>query len=105
MTLLEIIDCIVLPQNILRWILIICLYDLVSFGVLLLIRKGLAKSASSVFIGFLILMIFGAAWSAGGIKAPVIQNIPILILGAGLISAGRGSTSASLHRYADWVWS
>ncbi len=85
MTLLEIIDCIVLPQNILRWILIICLYDLVSFGVLLLIRKGLAKSASSVFIGFLILMIFGAAWSAGGIKAPVIQNIPILILGAGLI--------------------
>ena len=52
---------------------------------LFLNRKGNTRSASYLFASLLVVLIFGLAWSGGGIKASAIQEIPIAVLGVGLI--------------------
>jgi len=78
-------EMIVLPENHQRWIFIACIFDLVSLGLLFLNGKGKTRLASYVFAGILIVLIFGLAWTGGGIKAPAIQEIPIVVLAVGLM--------------------
>ncbi len=80
-----IIDMIVLPQNLQRWISILCIFDCVSIGLLFLNGKGKTQLASYLFSAFIVLLIFSLAWSAGGIKAPAIQEIPVVVLAVGLM--------------------
>jgi PAS domain S-box-containing protein len=84
-TLLEIIELIVLPQNYLRWIFIIVIYNFGCLILLFLNRKGYYRLASFVFVVFLFIIIFVLAWSAGSLKSPAIQEIVIVILIAGLL--------------------
>jgi PAS domain S-box-containing protein len=78
-------ELIALPQNNQRWIFIACIFDLVSLCLLFLNGKGKTRLASYLFASILIVLIFGLAWSGGGIKAPVIQEIPIVVLAVGLM--------------------
>jgi PAS domain S-box-containing protein len=84
-TFIEVIELIVLPQNYLRWIFIICSFNIVSLGLLFLNRKRMTRVASYLFANLLIVLIFGLAWSGGGIKAAAIQGIPIVVLAVGLV--------------------
>ena len=83
-TLVNVFELIVLPQNFLRWIFIICSFDFVSLGLLFLNKKGNPRTATYLFAGLLIVLIFGLAWSGGGIRAFSIQEVPV-VLGVGLI--------------------
>ena len=82
---IEVFELIVLPQNYLRWIFIICSFNIVSLGLLFLNRKRMTRVASYLFASLLIVLIFGLAWSVGGIKAAAIQEIPIVVLAVGLV--------------------
>ncbi len=81
----EIIECIVLPHNILRWLFNIGIFDFLSVGWLFLNRKGYTRIASILLVATCMLLSFILASSAGGIRAPAIQNILIIVLAAGLI--------------------
>ena len=84
-TFINVFELIALPQNYLRWIFIICSFDVVSLCLLFLNRKGNTRAASYLLASFLVVLIFGLAWSGGGIMAPAIQEIPIVVLAVGLI--------------------
>lgn len=80
-----IITIFVLPQNLLRWLLIIGVVDVSSIGLLLVNRKGHTRIASFLFVGMWISSVFMLAWSTGGSRAPAIHLIPVVVLVAGLM--------------------
>ena len=84
-TTMLLINCFVLPQYVQRWIITICIFDLSGLIVLLLNRKGYTRFASFILVSIIIAQILGLAWSAGGIKAPAMQTIPIVVVMTGLI--------------------
>jgi PAS domain S-box-containing protein len=82
---LLIFECFFLPQNIKRWIFILTAFNLISIGLIYLNNKGFTRTASYIYVSFLFILIFGLSWSAGGIKSPSIEMIPIVILAIGLV--------------------
>ncbi len=90
-TILDLSECFALPHNFLRWIFIFCIYNLMSIVLLYINRKGYTRQASYIFFCFLALLIFGLAWTAGGIKAQAIQDIPVVVLAVGLLLGWRSA--------------
>lgn len=88
-TIVEIIDCFTLPENIIRWISIILVFNSICIFLLHLNRKGHTKLASYLFVSVLYTSIWSLSLTAGGIKAPVIQAFPIIVLVAGLMLGWR----------------
>jgi PAS domain S-box-containing protein len=84
-TIFEIIEWLFLPQNYLRWIFIICSYNFICLCLIYLNRKGNFLIASFLFVIFLLVLIFGLAWSAGGIRSTAIYALPLIVLTAGLL--------------------
>ena len=84
-TLILAVELFVLPENFMRWVYIAVAVDLVAIVLVALNRKGFIVFASHLFAGFILTMIFVLAWSAGGIRAPAIQEVPVIVLGAGLM--------------------
>jgi PAS domain S-box-containing protein len=85
MTILLVVILILEPQNLVRWSVVLILLDMVSLGLIILNRKGYLRVACFIFVGFFTLLIFVLAWTAGGIRAPAIQSIPLIVLLAGLM--------------------
>jgi signal transduction histidine kinase len=83
-TIVEISDCFILPHNLFRWILLIAIYNTFGSALLIANKKGYTQFSSYAFVYFLFAMIFGFSFFAGGIMAPAIQTIPIVIVFAGL---------------------
>jgi len=81
----EIANCFIVPLNYLRWMTILVVFDLASAGLLVLNKMGYARFAASVFIIITLIIIFTLSWSAGGVKAPALLNIPVIIIAAGLL--------------------
>jgi len=88
-TILEIAEIIILPQNSLRWISIILLYDSVSFAFLYLNRIRKNELSFFLFIGFIYAMIYGMAWTAGGVKSAAVQISPVIIVMTGMLFDSR----------------
>ncbi len=84
-TILELLDWYLLPQNYLRWLFILGVYDITCLGVLVLNRKGHIRLAAYIFIGFVLALCFGLAWSSGGMQSRAVESFPIVVLFAGLI--------------------
>ncbi len=85
LTITQTIVCFIIPQNLIRWVTIIIIFNIACAGLLYLNKKKNTSVASFIFIGFLLFFIFGLAWTAGGIKSQAIQAIPLVILVAGLL--------------------
>jgi PAS domain S-box-containing protein len=82
-------QCFTLSQYYLRWIITLVVFDLSGALFLFLNRKGHTRIASVMFVAFLIVIILGLAWSAGGIRSAAMQTVPIVVLVAGLILGWR----------------
>jgi len=74
-----------LPQNILYGFLILLIFIFFGLALILLNRKGLTQLASYFLISLILLCIFGISWLNGGIRASVIQILPLVVLLAGLV--------------------
>ena len=81
--------CFVLPNNILRWLFLFIVFNSVSLILLALNRKGYFNISGILFIILFYVILFGFAWTAGGIKAPAVKFFPIIIMFAGLIRGWR----------------
>ena len=81
----------VMPQNNQRWIFIALIFDFVSVGLLFLNSRRRTALASYLFANLLLVLIFGLAWTGGGIKAPAMQESPIVVLAVGLILGWKNS--------------
>ena len=59
-------------ENYLRWLFIVGAFDSMGICGLYLNRKRYYKTASYIYIGFVMTLIFGLAWTAGGMRSPAI---------------------------------
>jgi len=76
----EILEFVALPGNYLRWITLLLIIDIPIIFLLYLNRIGYTKLASEIFIYLNLVIILGFAWSADGIKAPIIIEFPFLVV-------------------------
>ena len=81
----EIVNCFIVPLNYIRWMTILVVFDLASAALIVLNRMGYARFAASVFIIITLIIIFTLSWSAGGVQAPALLNVPVVIIAAGLL--------------------
>lgn len=84
-TISMILACFVLPDNLWRWIMIICVINFLNLIIQLLNYKGYYCIGSAFFLFFFITIVFNLAWTAGGMKAVAMQYVPIFVLIAGLL--------------------
>lgn len=88
-TLGMIISCFVRQYNIIRWVLIAGAYDIVSLILLLLNKRGKFVLASSIYVCFLVFLVFVLSLSAGGIQAGAVQILPVIVMISGLLLGWR----------------
>jgi PAS domain S-box-containing protein len=81
----NVLICIALPDNIKRWMITAFVLSFVGLFLLFLNRNGYTRSASILFVVLCIFLLLTLAWTAGGIKAPAMQIIPVVVLMAGLV--------------------
>lgn len=67
-----------------RYLNILALMWVFSLGFIQAVRKGHVRTSAILYVSFLILMVLGAAWTGGGIRAHGIKILPMLVLFAGL---------------------
>ncbi|MDB5013103.1 MAG: sensor protein [Daejeonella sp.] len=84
MTLSLAISTLLLPENIIRYSVILFILWAASIVLLFFAKKGHTYVSASVYIIFLLIMIFGFSWTGGGIKGHGIKLLPIVVLFAGL---------------------
>lgn len=89
MSITELLMCIIMPHNIVRWLLIVFFYNLLTVFLLYVNRKGYYKVAAYLFVFSLFLFVTILSWFAGGIKAPAIHNFPAIVLAVGIILGWR----------------
>src|SRR5208283_1278692 len=79
----------ILPKNYLRWIFVICTFNGTGLVLLYMNKKGWFLQSSYLYVSFAFVIIFVFAWTAGGIKAPSIQYLPLIVLAAGILLGWR----------------
>jgi signal transduction histidine kinase len=72
------------PEHVSRYLLIMLLIWAVSIPLIISTKKGHVHLSAFVYISFLLIMIFGFAWTGGGIKGHGSKIFPIIVLFAGL---------------------
>jgi PAS domain S-box-containing protein len=97
-TIISIFDLFILPQNLIRWLITLCIFDFTSLGLLFLNSKGYTRITSTIFIILSILIIFVLAWTAGGIQSPAIYDLLFIVLIIALLFGWRKSLL-----FALWV--
>lgn len=90
-TVLELFEWYLIPQDYIRWLSILISFNLISLGLLLLNKKGYNYLAASLFIAICILIVTYAAYTSEGIRAPAVQYYLVLVIAAGLILSWRDS--------------
>ncbi len=80
---------IVLPENYIRWSLIIVFITLLCLTLIYLNRKGWTKISSAIFTFSVIAVMITLGWSAGGMESPAMQDIPIMVMVAGILLGWR----------------
>ncbi len=95
-TILLLLLWIALPQNSMRWISSIFVFDLICLGLLFLNRKGNTSIASGLFISLCISTIVFLALFGGGIRSATIQIIPVVVLMAGLVQGWKAGLFTGL---------
>lgn len=83
------IEFFVLPDNWLRWLSIVLIFNGLSAFLLYLDARGYVRVASLIFTAFSLVLVLGLAWTAGGIKSPSIFNLTLIPLVAGLLLGWR----------------
>lgn len=73
-----------IPENFLRYSLVLALLWSVSISLLVLGKKGYKYASAVIYVSFLLLMIFGFSLTGGGIKGHGIKLLPSVVLFAGL---------------------
>lgn len=82
---------ILIPDNFYRWLfsfIAICIFSIIT---LIINKKGFIKTASILFISFILLVLISMAWSAGGMRANAIQDLPLIIILASLVLGWRSA--------------
>lgn len=82
---------ILIPDNFYRWLfsfIAICVFSIIT---LIINKKGFIKTASILFISFILLVLISMAWSAGGMRANAIQDLPLIIILASLVLGWRSA--------------
>jgi len=95
-TFVEALECFVLPGNLWRWLFVMLVMDAVCFGFLALNRRGHTRLASQLLLWVSAAVVMGMAWTAGGIRAPVMHLFPLVALFAGLLLNWRSGMLAGL---------
>jgi len=80
---------VVLPENYLRWSTIIASFTLLCITLIYLNKRGLTQLASLLFSFSIIAMCLILGWTAGGMMAPAMQDIPIVVMIAGILLGWR----------------
>jgi PAS domain S-box-containing protein len=84
-TLSSIINIIVLPQNYIRWLVFFSIFSFFPLFFLILNSKSLIKLASGLYVLLILAVVVGMSWTAGGMRAPIIQAFSVIVLIAGLL--------------------
>lgn len=80
---------VVIPQYYIRWIYVLFFVNGSCFVLLSINKKGYTKKVSYYFVTTCIILIIFFAWTAGGVKAPVFQLFPLIIMFAGILIGWR----------------
>ena len=88
-TLMEAVDCLLLPQNSIRWLAITLVMDATGLSCLALNRQGRTQLASYLLLGLVFTLTMALAWTAGGMESPAIQLLPFIPLLGGLLLSWR----------------
>jgi PAS domain S-box-containing protein len=78
-------DCLVLPQNLIRWLAVMFVMDAMCLGLLVLNRRKHTRLASRLLLWVLLGVVMELAWTGGGIHAGIIYYVPLVPLIAGLL--------------------
>jgi len=81
----EVIQLVSLPHNWVRWLLFITFIDVFAVIVLIINKRGKTSLAVSLFLGINFIVIPLFAWTAGGIQASALHELPIFILLGGIL--------------------
>lgn len=81
----QLINCIILPDHLTRWVIVIVFICFINGSLILLNHYGYSRLSATLFIIFNLILTSIMAYSAGGIRAPVMEYLPLIILMAGLI--------------------
>lgn len=89
--------CIILPENYRRWIIVIATFLILCTTLLYLNKRGWTQAASYLFSFSLIAICLILGWTAGGMTAPAMQDIPVMVMITGILLGWRmGILSAFL---------